>query len=69
MSQTEIRTCAEYLALTIARRNGWGTRDADRLAHLTGLGVMDCANLVRSPDLTDILTRRSTLNRSTAWTR
>lgn len=67
MSQTEIRTAAEYLCLTIARRNGWGTRQADRLSTLTGLRITDCANLVRSPDLHDILTRRSTLNRSTAW--
>jgi hypothetical protein len=63
---TEVQTCAEYLCLLIARRNGWGPRQAGELAHLTGLPVMACANLVRSPDLHDILRRRQALNRSTA---
>lgn len=57
--------CAEYLALTIARRRGWGPGDAHTLAILTGLPVPRCAQLARCRDLTEVATRRHALDRVT----
>ena len=46
----EITICAEYLALTIARRRGWGTERAELLAELTGLPVRHLVGLLRGAD-------------------
>lgn len=58
---------AEYLALDIARRNGWGPDRASDLARLTGLTVLRCAELARSRDVTAIAERRLRLAAATKW--
>lgn len=64
-----VQVCAEYLALTITRREGYAPADADRLAHLTGLPVMDAARLTRVRDLGEFRRRRDYLNAVTTTTR
>ena len=59
--------CAEYLALTIARRRGYGVREADRLAHLTGLDVAHVAGILRSASLEQIRSRQALLRGLTGW--
>ena len=59
--------CAEYLALDMVRRNGWGPDRAETLARLTGLHPSRCAELARSRDVTVIAERRLRLNAATRW--
>lgn len=62
------RIAAEYLALTIARRNaGTAKADADYLSALTGLPTEDTYALSRCRDLSAITARRAALNGLTGW--
>ena len=54
--------CAEYLALTIARREGWGPDRALHLAGLVGLHPDRVARLLRDADVLAITTRRARLD-------
>jgi hypothetical protein len=59
--------CAEYLALTIARRRGYGVRDAERVAALVGLPITHVATVLRSASLEQIEARRALLRGLTGF--
>ena len=63
----ETTICAEYLALTIARRRGWGTDRAELLAELTGLPVRHLVGLLRGADHRAIEARGALLRSVTGW--
>ena len=63
----EITICAEYLALTIARRRGWGTERAELLAELTGLPVRHLVGLLRGADHGAVAARGALLRGVTGW--
>lgn len=55
--------CAEYLALTIARRVGARTNaDADRIAGIVGLDPIAVDHLLRERDMTAVVDRRRQLD-------
>ena len=62
-----VTVCAEYLALTIARRTGARTAaDADGIADLVGLDPAHVDRLLRARDLAAIVDRRRQLDTLTA---